>query len=91
MIKFFRRIRYKLLIENRFTRYLLYAIGEIVLVVFGILIALEINNQNELRKNELIVNMALQETQSNLLSDIIEAQENLDQFLVAYSTEKKIF
>jgi hypothetical protein len=50
MIKFFRRIRQQLLTENKFPKYLLYAIGEIVLVVIGILIALQINNWNELRK-----------------------------------------
>ena len=50
MIKFFRRIRQKLLSENRFSKYLIYAIGEIVLVVIGILIALQINNWNEKRK-----------------------------------------
>lgn len=47
MIKFFRRIRQNLLAENRFSKYLLYAIGEIILVVIGILIALQINNWNE--------------------------------------------
>ena len=40
MIKFFRKIRQSLLSENKFSRYLIYAIGEIVLVVIGILIAL---------------------------------------------------
>jgi hypothetical protein len=50
MIKFFRKIRQQLLIENKFSKYLLYAIGEIVLVVIGILIALSINNWNEKRK-----------------------------------------
>ncbi len=50
MIKFFRKIRQKLLSENKFIRYLIYAIGEIVLVVIGILIALQVNNQNELSK-----------------------------------------
>lgn len=46
MIKFFRHIRQKLVREQRFTKYLLYAMGEIVLVVIGILIALQINNWN---------------------------------------------
>jgi len=46
MIKFFRHIRQRMLKENRFSRYFLYAIGEIVLVVIGILIALQINNGN---------------------------------------------
>ncbi|MEO0573252.1 MAG: DUF6090 family protein [Bacteroidota bacterium] len=50
MIQFFRKIRQKLLQENRFSKYLLYAIGEIVLVVIGILIALQINTWNEQRK-----------------------------------------
>ena len=50
MIKFFRKIRQQLLSENNFNKYLIYAIGEIVLVVIGILIALSINNWNEDRK-----------------------------------------
>ena len=53
MIKFFRHIRQRLLTENKFSKYLLYAIGEIFLVVVGILIALQINNWNELRKTHL--------------------------------------
>jgi len=50
MIKFFRRIRQRLISENKFSKYILYAIGEIILVVIGILIALQINNANEVRK-----------------------------------------
>lgn len=50
MIKFFRRIRQKLLSENRFSKYLIYAIGEILLVMVGILMALQVNNWNEERK-----------------------------------------
>jgi hypothetical protein len=42
-----------MLAKNQFTRYLFYAIGEIILVVIGILIALQINNQNEARKQEI--------------------------------------
>ena len=52
MIKFFRKIRERLLIENKFSKYVIYAIGEIVLVVIGILIALQINNWNENKKQE---------------------------------------
>ncbi len=51
MIKFFRSIRQQLLSQNKVSKYLLYAIGEIILVVIGILIALQINNWNEERKN----------------------------------------
>lgn len=50
MIKFFRRIRQQLVTENKFSKYIIYALGEIVLVVIGILIALQINNSNEDRK-----------------------------------------
>ncbi len=50
MIKFFRRIRKQLLTENKFSKYLLYAIGEIVLVMIGILLALQVNNWNENKK-----------------------------------------
>ena len=50
MIKFFRKIRQNMLMENKTGTYFKYAIGEIVLVVIGILIALQINNANENRK-----------------------------------------
>jgi hypothetical protein len=49
MIKFFRKIRNTMLNENKFSRYTFYALGEIILVVIGILIALQINNWNEQR------------------------------------------
>ena len=50
MIQFFRKIRQKLLSGNKFSKYLIYAIGEIILVVIGILIALQVNNLNDRRK-----------------------------------------
>lgn len=52
MISFFRKIRQRLLSENKFSKYLIYAVGEIVLIVIGILIALQINNWNENRKTQ---------------------------------------
>lgn len=54
MIKFFRKIRQNLLMENKTGKYLKYAIGEIVLVVIGILIALQINNWNENSKERYV-------------------------------------
>ncbi|WP_430468253.1 DUF6090 family protein [Winogradskyella ouciana] len=51
MIKFFRKIRYDLMEKNKTGKYFKYAIGEIILVVIGILIALQINNWNEQRKD----------------------------------------
>lgn len=55
MISLFRKIRQKLLshLPSRATRYFAYALGEIVLVVIGILIALQINNWNENRKDRI--------------------------------------
>ncbi|MBC3846824.1 hypothetical protein H8K90_10575 [Winogradskyella echinorum] len=53
MIKFFRKIRQNLLMDNKTGKYFKYAIGEIVLVVIGIIIALQINNWNENRKNKI--------------------------------------
>jgi hypothetical protein len=54
MISFFRKIRQKLLSQNKVTRYLVYALGEIILVVIGILIALQVNNWNEGRKQRQV-------------------------------------
>ena len=51
MLKFFRKIRQKLLTESIFSNYLIYAIEEIVLVVIGVLIKLKINNWNKNRIN----------------------------------------
>ncbi len=53
MINFFKKIRKKLAGDNKPLKYMRYAIGEIVLVVIGILIALQINNWNELKKERL--------------------------------------
>ncbi len=55
MITFFRRIRHQLLTENKFSKYLLYAIGEIALVMIGILLALQVNDWNENNKNKTII------------------------------------
>ena len=78
MIKFFRNIRRRLLRENRFTRYMLYAIGEIILVVIGILIALQINNWNENRKTDI--------REGELIENLhIEFQDNLKIFSVYYT------
>jgi len=52
MIKFFKTIRQQLVMENKTSKYIKYAIGEIVLVVIGILIALQINTWNDQRKQE---------------------------------------
>lgn len=71
MFKFFRKFRQKLIVENRFSKYLLYAIGEIILVVIGILIALSINNWNQRRLDKQKSQEFLQRI-SNDLQGIVE-------------------
>jgi len=70
MIKFFRKIRQKLLTENKFSKYLIYAIGEIILVVIGILIALQINNWNQQQKENAFEVTMLLELQNGLSQNI---------------------
>ncbi|TVZ56797.1 hypothetical protein OD91_2096 [Lutibacter sp. Hel_I_33_5] len=74
MIKFFRKIRKNLLIKGKTTQYLKYAIGEIVLVVIGILIALQINNLNEKRNQQ----NTLQNIYKSIKSDLQEDIKNID-------------
>lgn len=62
MLRFFRQIRQRLLTDNKFSKYLLYAVGEILLVVIGILIALQVDSWNEDRmtrkaEHELLLNL----------------------------------
>jgi hypothetical protein len=66
MIPFFRKIRKQFADDNKPLKYMRYAIGEIVLVVIGILIALQINNLNEFRKERMIEKRMLEELVENL-------------------------
>ena len=74
MIKFFRKIRQKLLSEGKTGKYFKYAIGEIILVVIGILIALQINNWNENRKLQVKSHDYLQ----RLKVDLDNVSEDVD-------------
>ena len=74
MIKFFRNIRQKLLLEGKTAHYLKYAIGEIVLVVIGILIALQVNNWNGSNKEKMIEQIYLK----NLLNDLNDQKASLE-------------
>lgn len=69
-MKLFRKIRQKNLTENKFGKYLIYAIGEIILVVIGILIAFKVNNWKELKSDERIKTVFLQDFISDLKTDI---------------------
>ncbi len=85
MIKFFRKIRQRLLSENKFSKYLIYAIGEIILVVIGILIALQINNWNEGIKKDELVKSYLVTIKDNLNQDL----EGFEKQIQILKTQKK--
>jgi len=74
MLKLFRRVRQNLLSENKTSKYTIYAIGEKFLVVVGILIALQINNLNETKKEQAITNKYL----SGFVSDLEKDQKQLE-------------
>lgn len=73
MLKIFRRIRQKILFQNKISSYLLYAIGEIALVMIGILLALQVNNWNEERKAEGELNSILKTVTLDLVRDTLAA------------------
>lgn len=72
MLRFFRQLRQRLLTENRFSKYLLYAVGEILLVVIGILIALRVDNWNESNSKDLLFKDSIEQISHSLESDVAE-------------------
>jgi len=80
MIKFFRKIRQNLLLEGKTSKYFKYAIGEIVLVVIGILIALQINNWNEERKAAEKSELLLKQVHKELIFNINKASKVIEQY-----------
>ncbi|MFD1314655.1 DUF6090 family protein [Namhaeicola litoreus] len=83
MINFFRKIRKKLLSEGKKMNYIKYALGEIILVVIGILIALQVNNWNENRKMQQKRLVFLNSVKQDLTNDKIQLQKIID-----YQTKK---
>ena len=85
MIRLFRKIRHQLLSEDRYSVYLLYASGEIILVVIGILFALQIDNWNENRvkrnTEQLLIGNLKQEISANL--------ERLDEAMLYHSKSRE--
>jgi len=77
MIKFFRNIRKKLLTEGKTNNYLKYAIGEIILVVIGILIALQINNWNQNRIENNRARTLLKNMVQDLATDTLVLNRNI--------------
>ncbi|NNF33992.1 MAG: hypothetical protein HKN68_07780, partial [Saprospiraceae bacterium] len=63
--------------ENKSSKYFKYAIGEILLVVIGILIALQVNNWNENRKQNALKELQLQNLESDLKADVIHLDDEI--------------
>jgi len=80
-----------MLANNKVSKYLLYAIGEIVLVVIGILIALSINNWNEQRKDQIKEKATLYKFLQDLKSDSTYYQVNLGKILSIDSLHKELY
>ncbi|MDT0606270.1 DUF6090 family protein [Croceitalea rosinachiae] len=76
MIKFFRKIRQKLLSENKFSKYLIYAIGEILLVLIGILLAFQANQWKEDKAEQELEIKLITEIQNGLKNDLIDVEVN---------------
>ena len=77
MIKFFRKIRRKLANENKFVQYSRYAVGEILLVMVGILLALQVNTWNEQRKLKILEIGILQNFKESLQKDLYNLNSNM--------------
>ena len=77
MINFFRKIRKKLADDNKPLKYMRYAIGEIILVMIGILLALQVNNWNEENKERLVEKQRYQ----NILNDLVDDEANINQMI----------
>ncbi len=79
MIKFFRKIRQQLIQENKMSKYFKYAIGEILLVMVGILLALQVNNWNEERKDRIKEKAILAELHKDFnknLNEFVPVKQN---------------
>ena len=87
MLHFFRKIRRELLAESKFFRYLKYGIGEIILVVIGILIAIQLDNWNEDRIAAENTKILFQEVSDELAMNI----ENIDRILDLYLKKDSIY
>jgi hypothetical protein len=91
MISFFRKIRQKMLQQNQVTKYLAYALGEIVLVMIGILLALQVNNWNENRKTRIFENEILSLIDQNLTRDSVLIAAELQNAILAVQFTDSIF
>lgn len=85
MIKFFRKIRQKLVTEEKFRKYLLYAIGEIILIMFGILLAVQIQEWNQEKKDRKEERLIL----SRLSSELKNNSDRLSSFFTGFERKEE--
>ena len=90
MIKFFRPIRKSLMEKNKTGKYFKYAIGEIILVVIGILIALQINNWNETKKRRALEIETLVEIKQALAQDTLVLTKNIQTLITKKEQAKRL-
>lgn len=90
MIKFFRNIRKNLLREGKTTKYFKYALGEIILVVIGILIAVGINSIYSDAQNEKKIQAILKQVQKELVTDIKDAKRIFSVYIKSDSLTRNI-
>lgn len=90
MFRFFRQLRLRFLAQNRFTSYLFYALGEIVLVVIGILLALQINNWNEARKDRVKEIKVYREILNDLIATRTEVTHDLNSHIELLGTTQTL-
>ena len=97
-MKFFRKIRQRLLVENKFTKYLIYAIGEIFLVMVGILLAFQLNTivrnrENSLEERRILYNLLEYDLKSDIVQlwHLIDSAQATTQIMTALTGDKKEF
>ena len=88
IMRLFRRVRHKLILDNKKIQYLKYTLGEIILVVIGILIALQINNWNQYIKDENSLNEDLIKIKSHTIGEQIEEEEEEEEEEVIQSRKQ---
>ena len=90
MLRFFTKIRYKLAFENKPMKYFRYAIGEIILVVIGILIALQINNWNHERKDSILEEKYLKEINSDFRENKAQLERNFKELNIVFESTRTL-
>jgi hypothetical protein len=90
MLRFFTKIRYKLAFENKPMKYLRYAIGEILLVVIGILIALQVNNWNHQIKDSILEQKYLKEINSDFIENKAQLERNFKELNIVFESSRTL-